>query len=559
MPDTIPTLSRVHPALARAVPGGGTTLAEGRRAFARATDDGIAIHVDGRVLATGVEPGAGSVANTLVAPGLVRREWVGPTGTFTESVLVAPTLPLVCVQWDGPSLPAPRVSLAEDPAAGPESDGSILLPLDDGRLAVIVASPRSCALRPSGPSGACALEPPREGGPLSLLVAAGTPAEVRASLRAAAHLAGHALRAGAAPDEGLVLHTGVDDLDDAVTWARSRTTTRCFALAASLPSASPPSRSSRRGVLLHALSALAAGDTDAARALHAALPEGGAEKALTAARIAAVTGDQGPALAAARSLGPTLTDDDAWAVALPALADALRYAAPDDELVRLRRLRPASSGRPLPMTGAGGRRLPMAGGPVGPGASRDGDAPFDLASLVAGEVPPFPRDPEAGWASWRARLAGGLDRGPDGPATWDPPVVAGRSFTTDAARVVLELAHGILGIVPDAPVGRIRVAPRLPKHVRSFEVRGIAVGDARLTLSCERTKDLDRFRVEPEAGSVPPLLVLEPLVEGEVRRMRVDGADAPLERRASGPRTVVPVQLPVDDVRILEIERVPTP
>ena len=52
---------------------------------------------------------------------------------------------------------------------------------------------------------------------------------------------------------------------------------------------------------------------------------------------------------------------------------------------------------------------------------------------------------------------------------------------------------------------------------------------------------------------VPPLMVFEPSVAGAVESVRVDGEAAGLEVRQSGGRSVVPVQLPVDGVRTLEV------
>ena len=80
------------------------------------------------------------------------------------------------------------------------------------------------------------------------------------------------------------------------------------------------------------------------------------------------------------------------------------------------------------------------------------------------------------------------------------------------------------------------------------------MADARLRLHYESEGLIRRFRVEPEAGGVPPLLVLEPRVPGRVRRVLVDGAEASLETRTGRSGSIVPVQLPVDAPRALEIE-----
>jgi hypothetical protein len=102
-------------------------------------------------------------------------------------------------------------------------------------------------------------------------------------------------------------------------------------------------------------------------------------------------------------------------------------------------------------------------------------------------------------------------------------------------------------------VGRIRLAPRLPAHLRAFRVDGVGIGDARLSLEYTRDGSAHLWRVEPSVAPVPPLLVFEPRVGGPVASVRVDGAPAELEVRRSGAASVVPVQLPVDGPRTVEI------
>jgi hypothetical protein len=567
VPDTVPSLSGTQPALARAAAGGGPFLAEGRRARALGDEAGVALLIDGRELVVAGRSGRASTANTLVAPGLVRRERVGPAGAFIESVLAAPALPLLCVQWEASALPMPELALTDelartvDARQGPDGtlpDGVIVAALEPGRLAALAVVPSSCRLVARRAGRTVEVEAPADAGAVSLLAVAGTPAEVRAALAAAAHLRGHAVQAGAAPPDGLELRTGVPELDDGLAWARARTAARAHSIARALELDPRPDATLRRAALLHGLSTLVAGDVDGAYALHRALPPSAVERALLAARIAAITGDQSPALAAASALEAGVPDDDPmWRTALPMLGDALRYAASEEAIASLRRMRRAGPAGATPAPGGTGRRLPMAGGGTAPDPPRS-DAGFRPRALLAGDAPPFPDDPDGAWATWRAHLAAGLDAGPGGPATWDVPFGRPAGRTTHAAQIVLDLAHGLLGLAPDAPVGRIRMAPRFPEHVRSFELRGIAIGDGRLALTYERLDEVVRFTVEPEAGPVPPLLVLEPLVAGGVARVRVDGAEAQLETRAANGRVVVPVQLAVDRIRTLEIERDPT-
>ena len=84
-------------------------------------------------------------------------------------------------------------------------------------------------------------------------------------------------------------------------------------------------------------------------------------------------------------------------------------------------------------------------------------------------------------------------------------------------------------------------------------MEGIGIGAARLKLSYHREGAAHRYEVLPTDAGVPPLVVFEPSVDGAVESVRVDGDAAELEVRRGDGRSVVPVQLPVDGVRTLEI------
>ncbi|HSG48176.1 MAG TPA: hypothetical protein VLA43_10210, partial [Longimicrobiales bacterium] len=117
------------------------------------------------------------------------------------------------------------------------------------------------------------------------------------------------------------------------------------------------------------------------------------------------------------------------------------------------------------------------------------------------------------------------------------------------------LAFGLLGLEPDAPSGRVRIAPALPAHVKDFRVRGIRVGDARLELAYGREGRVHRFHLDALDGRVPPMVVLEPsLPLAALGAVRVDGAPAELTATPAGTRTRLQIQIPVDGPRLLEIE-----
>jgi hypothetical protein len=123
-----------------------------------------------------------------------------------------------------------------------------------------------------------------------------------------------------------------------------------------------------------------------------------------------------------------------------------------------------------------------------------------------------------------------------------------------AALFVLTLAHGLLGIEPDAPRHRIRIAPRL-SGTTSFIVRGIRCGDATVSLRVDCDAGELALRVAQDAGAIPLTAVLEPVTEAPVGNAWVDGRRAELDVRSCGAGIAVPVQLVLDDERTLCIAR----
>ncbi len=604
------------------------------------------------MVASATAPGLGVAANALLFPGVARRDFVGLSGTRVETLVCAPTLPLAVAQWRGSGRTPQRLTLElpfSDAASGPRTihhDGStVVVGAGDALVAVgLVPPPASLEVVESAERGVRLEVETAPADLVSLLVAAGTPPALRASFAAARHLAVHAARAAAGPEGGLLLQSGVVELDDAVRWLRVRLRGRLRhaplgAAARDRRGGDPDEAGWRSSALALGLAGAASGDGRGVERLLARLGDG-PERAIIAARLASTLGVTAPARAVA----------EAWLSALAAgnespysagpvaplaaalLADALDRSVHADTVARLRRLstqRPADGPAPTPSgiaradesTGRGSttreRALPMAnggtvgsddaggGGGEGEGSAADGHergqsrsgragdgrararderageevtgpAPgaADLAwlkRLLDGDPAPaapesrspsvararaatarFPSDPDGAWAEWRRLLSGPASA--NGPAIlWDPPE-AGADGESLSAELLLGLAHGLLGLSFDAPVGRIRIAPRIPAHVTALTVTGISVGDGSMALRYRGTDGVLRFELRPERGAVPPVVILEPLVPGRPKAVRVDGADADLELRAEGGRTQVPVQLALDAVRSLEIE-----
>ncbi|MBI4520738.1 MAG: hypothetical protein HY701_07855 [Gemmatimonadetes bacterium] len=124
-----------------------------------------------------------------------------------------------------------------------------------------------------------------------------------------------------------------------------------------------------------------------------------------------------------------------------------------------------------------------------------------------------------------------------------------------AAMVVAPLVYGMLGVVPDAPFSRVRLAPQFPETWRFASLTNLRVGEARIRLDYQRQKHGQTFRIEQTAGDLPLTLVFEPaLPVRSIAQVFVDGRGAQLETFRLGERTGVRVQMALDHERVLRIE-----
>lgn len=495
-------------------------------------------------------------------------------------------------------------------------DAVVLLGSAEERFAV-GCSPASVSIRVDADgSGAIRItcEPTGSGEDVSLILSAGREPEVYGAFSAVRHLRGHAIRAASAPEGALHVRTTMTEIDDAVAWLGARIAGQCreldtgaegAVLTAGLAAIAAGRRDAIHDVLSRRL-------VDSGR-----VGDSPAVYALLAARFASTFGDASHAVLAARRLveataepshpGPhresRRADVPALArVAARHVAEALHHSAHPDTIATLQRLAahpPGTGPAPSATQARGERPLPMLeprrGGPP-EAAVREPfaeDAVRWIEGLLKGdpETPPphagrtgvrtardacaaFRINPDSAWAAWRALLAGGPPD--DHPTTiWDPIMLSSDETDTErvhtseidagspgeslTAELILCLAEGLLGIVPDAPTGRIRIAPRLPSHLESFGVGGIRVGDATLGVSYERVASRHRFELEPDTASVPPLAVFEPAVPGSIRTVWIDDAPAALDSHPEGIRSIVSVQLPLDGTRRIEIETGPGP
>jgi hypothetical protein len=598
-------------AVAVAAPSGpGRFLVAGAHAAAGGTErDGVeAVRLGARLVAGAVRAHAGGGANVVTSPALVRRELVGRRGVTLETILAIPTLPAVAMQWTAsPGAHAPAVQdlsihLLPGAADVRYAVGEAGIRAVDGAHGNEVVelcvhpTPRGWSAREGEGGGLCVTAAVESEGPVTLVLAAGPRSGVDTTLSTAWALGGHAARAvrDADPRQSrtLAVATGMPAVDQAWVWATSRVRT-------ALGWAGPGPGVHPEDAFWSGIGALAIGDGATAVAalglleecaapetdpgLGAAVPTAALATVL-AARVALTLGDVAPALRHARrllagGLDPTRGLADAegremWAFALASLADALHGAADPETSRRLR------SGLTTPPAthpaGDGPARLPMLRAATAPPrAARHlralllgpGGSPHAPPALGGPGIRPalaawgalVSNRPDEGYAVWGGILGDGLRGGHVGGegcrGVWDPTSDLLRAGAPEAGILLATLAHGVMGLAPDAPAGRLGLAPTLPTHSDSFQARNIPVGDVRATLEYRRSGPTHRFTLVPLEGRVPPMVVFEPAVAGgRVRAVRVDGRAAELDTLEARGRTRVRAQLPLDGVRILEID-----
>jgi hypothetical protein len=585
LPAAIPELGAAVPALA--ISGTATAepfLIEGEAASAQGVLKGgiDRIRIHDRVVVRDLTVGNSLGINFIAMPGALRRERTGPMGTVMENIVVTPTLPLVAAQWSrSPVGDDDTLRLAVTPGGA-----RVRYDLHDGVLRAVGQDPdQSVVVALYGGTGRWTLADDGHGhvlashemggdGPLTLLVTAGPDAALRSALAAAAHLPVHEQRAASTTAEGVRVLTGVAELDDGIAWAscRVRASLRRGAMT-----------TSGHHVFWSGLGALAVADVESARRA-VALLEGQlkagqlkagqpawpveAMTALLAASLALTSGDASAARHHAHLLldrawvpsGVSSHGASLWAFALETLVHALRYTGTDDCVAGLRTL-----AAELPSRADDGMRLPMV-------ADERPNAGDFLRSVLAGGLghPPPTRirrlddtlrtwsglgeDTDGAWGRWRETLSEGLVSGPSGPASWDEVDDLLAPGAPVAGAMLAAFSHGVLGYMPDAPSGRLRLAPRLPSHVRSLTVERLRVGPTYITLRYERSKTRHRFVLEPTSARVPPMLVFEPSIPGRrLAEAHIGEARADLDSIPEGERVRVRVQLPLEGPCTLDL------
>jgi hypothetical protein len=565
--------------------------------FERAGVD--AVRIGSRLVAGVVRAGTGPGVNIVASPGLLRREIVHPGGSLLETVLPLPTLPGVAIQWRAsPGAPGAEALEIFVHLLPGETDlryrvgeaGVRVRATSDGEDELVEVrvhpTPTTWSAREAEGGGVTVVASVEDSDVVTVLLARGPSGRVEGAMGAAGALDAHMARTvDPVGSSVLTLDTGASALDRAWGWAVRRVRTS-VGWGAPGPATTPPD------LFWTGIGALAVGDGKAAAAALADLdaadgradPGVGASAStaalatLLAARLALALGDTGASRERARSLG-SLEEERSrcgpeewafWSLALESLADALRHAASQDAIQMLRTVAASPPGR------KGAVRLPTVGTPHvedtaaarlralleggghpgmqgGRGGGLDAGRLGPWVALAAGAV-------DEGYAAWRLRMNAGFTGTAGGGraacrGTWDEADDLLRAGAPEAGILLATLVHGLLGLDPDAPSGRLRLAPAFPTRMDAFRARGLTVGDARVDLEYIRHDATHRFVLTPREARVPPMLVLEPRLPcTRVSAARVDGAPADLDATVAGDRTRVRVQLPLDGVRTVEVD-----
>lgn len=115
--------------------------------------------------------------------------------------------------------------------------------------------------------------------------------------------------------------------------------------------------------------------------------------------------------------------------------------------------------------------------------------------------------------------------------------------------------YGTLGYAPDAPKGRLVLRPEIDPDWTRLSVRNIHISDALIDLAYSRNGAALRFEIVQVAGAYPIRLIFEPVLATAIAEAVVDGEPASLDFRPHGDRIIIPVQLMLDDRRILDLKQ----
>lgn len=122
-----------------------------------------------------------------------------------------------------------------------------------------------------------------------------------------------------------------------------------------------------------------------------------------------------------------------------------------------------------------------------------------------------------------------------------------------AADVVTTFVYGLLGLAPDATRLRLRLRPQIPDEWTGMAIENIRMGDARIALEYTHDGGLHKYVLSQSGGAYPVRLVFEPTLAAPLSAVTIDGKPAELNSVLLGERIVTPMQIMLDEQRIVEL------
>ncbi|MGH7466999.1 MAG: hypothetical protein ACRENP_03340 [Longimicrobiales bacterium] len=139
-----------------------------------------------------------------------------------------------------------------------------------------------------------------------------------------------------------------------------------------------------------------------------------------------------------------------------------------------------------------------------------------------------------------------------GATEFQPSLAVGK---TSPSQTVLRFVNGVLGALPDAARHRIELRPAVPIDWAFLAVENLSLGDGQFAVRFARRDGWHTFALVPLSGTVPIRVIFEPWIAASgIRRVMVDGRTAALNLHRQGERWVCPLQVVLDNERVIAIE-----
>lgn len=120
--------------------------------------------------------------------------------------------------------------------------------------------------------------------------------------------------------------------------------------------------------------------------------------------------------------------------------------------------------------------------------------------------------------------------------------------------LVSSTAYETLGYAPDAPKGRLVLRPQIDPAWNRLHIENVHIGDALIAIEYARIDGHMEFAITQVAGAYPVRLIFEPILAVRVEKAFIDATPASLDFRPHGDRIIIPVQIMLDERRVVRFE-----